>query len=133
MPCPTPNCENELKALAPETVEVVTLVTLPDVVTAVAVRPSVTIWFAVIGCALTSSVMNGRNNICSIASSDTRRSRANRRSVKPFSLLPENAGISILNRRVDGCPTPIWDRRARDHQNCPGGSLKTSGLLASAT
>ena len=31
LPFPTLNCENELKALVPETVDVVTLVTLPDV------------------------------------------------------------------------------------------------------
>jgi len=40
LPCPTLNCENELKALAPDTVDVVTLVTLPEVCKAVPVRPS---------------------------------------------------------------------------------------------
>ena len=47
LPCPTLNCENELKALLPETVDVVTLVTLPEVCSEVPVRPSGTITFAV--------------------------------------------------------------------------------------
>jgi hypothetical protein len=37
LPCPTPNCENELKAFGPDTVDVVMLVVVPDVCTVVAV------------------------------------------------------------------------------------------------
>ncbi|MHC2281565.1 hypothetical protein ACVME8_008208 [Bradyrhizobium diazoefficiens] len=47
LPCPTLNCENELKALLPETVDVVTLVTPPEVCKDVPVRPSGTMTFAV--------------------------------------------------------------------------------------
>ena len=43
LPAPTLNCENELKAFWPAIVLVVTLVTLPFVVTVVAVRPSIMI------------------------------------------------------------------------------------------
>jgi hypothetical protein len=87
LPCPTPNCEKELKALAPDTVVVVTLLTLPDDCTLVCVRPSGTIWFGAVadgGCARTSVGSNGSTVNCATPNKDTIFSRANRRSENPL-------------------------------------------------
>src|ERR1700692_2947188 len=72
LPAPIRNCENELKALGPLTVPVVTVLTLPFVVTAVAVRPSGMICVTPAG-TLWAKVSVGASVITTaIAAADTR-------------------------------------------------------------
>src|SRR3954453_16195445 len=133
LPCSTLNCENELKALVPETVDVVTVVTLPDVLRLDPVRPSGVITFA--GCACRRTLNTGRKTICIAQSSDIDRKRASPRSVSSsLSRLADGRRISDPLHRHWGRSTTGWENVvAARHQNWPGGSLKMSGLLASAT